>query len=163
MFFKILFSYRPCLSYRDLYVNMLQRVSPVMDSFCLVQYPKCVFIQIFAQFVQRPRTTPFHGVNRDSNSLLSTKFGDMAEWLIATDCKSVLNCAVVRIHLSPPNTFMGVNMICSLIARQARQTESRITRQHILLRQHSWPNALPCHGRDQGFKSPTRRQVSALD
>ena len=36
-------------------------------------------------------------------------FGDMAEWLIATDCKSVLNCAVVRIHLSPPyNCFVSI-------------------------------------------------------
>ena len=26
-----------------------------------------------------------------------------------------------------------------------------------------WLNALPCHGRDQGFKSPTSRQVYARE
>ena len=31
------------------------------------------------------------------------KFGDVAEWSIAADCKSVLNSTVVRIHPSPPN------------------------------------------------------------
>lgn len=29
--------------------------------------------------------------------------GDMAEWSIAGDCKSLLKGAVVRIHLAPPN------------------------------------------------------------
>ena len=29
-------------------------------------------------------------------------FGDVAEWSIAADCKSVLNSTVVQIHPSPP-------------------------------------------------------------
>ena len=32
------------------------------------------------------------------------KFGDVAEWSIAADCKSVLNSTVVRIHPSPPRS-----------------------------------------------------------
>ena len=33
----------------------------------------------------------------------------MAEWSIAKDCKSFLNSAVVRIHLSPPyNCFVSI-------------------------------------------------------
>ena len=52
-------------------------------------------------------TGALQAFSRGSIPRRSTKYGDVAEWSIAADCKSVLNSTVVRIHPSPPYLDAG--------------------------------------------------------
>ena len=69
-------------------------------------YSQVVIIRysLIAQSVERRTVNPQVG---GSNPPRGAKyFGDVAEWSIAADCKSVLNSTVVRIHPSPPNASL---------------------------------------------------------
>lgn len=48
-----------------------------------------------------------------ASPVTSKNNGDMAEWSIAGDCKSLLKGAVVRIHLAPPNTAPKMMNVCA--------------------------------------------------